>query len=163
MQMCLKETVQAFRGAFLAQMPANSLREAGMERFDTDISDLRDFFSKYIAPDKVDSSIGSLEAIQRLSQCESVDEFEETFGFMLIDESCKVTPKDVALVCEKRPDIAPQDAATIEQSCERQYQQWLASQKGRKIGSPRGEGDGEVNMLANLYNRVARAVGIAEE
>lgn len=134
-----------------------------MERFDTDISDLREFYAKYIPPDKVDSSLGSLEAVQRLVQCESVDEFEETFGFMLIDESCKVTPKDVALVCAKRPDIAPQDAAAIEASCERQYQQWLATQKGRKVNSPRGEGEGEVNMLANLYNRVARAVGIAEE
>ena len=36
-----------------------------------------------------------------------------------------MVPKDVARVCAKRPDIEAADAATIEASCERQYQQWL--------------------------------------
>lgn len=165
MQKCLKDTVHEFRVAFMRQMPSNSLREAEMERLDTDISDLRDFFLRYLAPEKVDAGLEALEAVQKLCQCESVDEFEETFGFMLMDESCSVRPKDVALVCAKRPDIDGGDAATIEAGCERQYQQWLAGQKGRGGGSPRredgygGDGDRDGGALQRLYQRVVKAVG----
>ena len=38
----------------------------------------------------MDAGLEGFEAVQRLAQCESVDEFEETFGFMLMDENCKV-------------------------------------------------------------------------
>jgi hypothetical protein len=76
-------------------------------------------------------------------------------------------PKDVAAVCAKRPDIEAADAAHIEASCERQYQQWLASNKGRSPRDARagagedGEGDRK-NMLANMYKRVVKAVGMEE-
>jgi hypothetical protein len=75
----------------------------------------------------------------------------------------QVLPRDVAVLCSKRPDIHASDVAHIEQSCERRYQQWLASQKGRRDVRHDRDGDGERNMLANMYKRIVKAVGIAEE
>ena len=86
----------------------------------------------------------------------------------------QVTPRDVGQICTKRPDISAMDASAIESSCERQYQQWLAANKGR---SPRERRNGtrnnhdagadsdneRNNMLGNMYKRVVKAVGIVEE
>ena len=89
-QKSLQDTVLAFRSAFLTQMPSNGLKPPEMERLDADINDLREFFGKFTAVDKVEKGLEGLESVQKLAQCESVDEFEETFGFMLMDEHCKV-------------------------------------------------------------------------
>jgi Exocyst complex component Sec6 len=105
-QKCLHDMVAAFRAAFLAQMPANGLKPPEMERLDVDISDLRDFFGKYVALDKVDSGLEGLEAVQKLAQCESVDEFEETFGFMLMDEQCKARSVLCRALSRKRTSCA---------------------------------------------------------
>ena len=64
-QRCVRDTVVAFRSAFLTQMPANGLTPAAMERLDTDISDLREFFCKHVAPEKVDAALNTLEAVRR--------------------------------------------------------------------------------------------------
>ena len=81
--------------------------------------------------------------------------------------SLQVKPKDVAAVCAKRPDIAFLDASNIEETCNRQYQQWLSAQKGRRdLATDSGfgaDGEGEGNVLANMYKKVVKAVGITEE
>jgi hypothetical protein len=90
LQRCMRDMTLAFRTALLTQMPSHSLHAAEMERLDADLSDLKEFFCKYLSPEKVDAGLEGLEAVQKLTQCESVDEFEETFGFMLMDEHCSV-------------------------------------------------------------------------
>ena len=89
-QRCVHDAACTFRTAFLTQMPSNDLRADELERLESDVSGLREFFGKFLSPDKVDAAAEGLEAVVKLAQCESVDEFEEAFGFMLMEDECKV-------------------------------------------------------------------------
>jgi hypothetical protein len=163
-QQCLRDTVRIFFKAFLTQMPNNGLREEEIERLEADISEIRDFFSQNLAHDKVESGMEPLDHLHSLIICETADEFEERFGFMLMDGSSKVKPSDIAVVCSKRPDIGKDDAVAIEKECERLYHNWIAEQSASQL-SARSEGaeeGGEKNMLAKMYKRIVKAVGAHE-
>eukprot|EP00892_Ulva_mutabilis_P010822 jgi/Ulvmu1/8111/UM040_0006.1 len=163
-QLCLKNTVKVFYTAFLEQMPSNRLRDAELERLEVDIHDIRAFFQKHISSDKVDQGMEHLDHMHSLVLCETADEFEERFGFMLMDSSCKVKPSEIAAVCAKRSDITAADAAAIEKECDRLYQTWLAEQSASLLSQGESEEDlGGRNLLANMYNRIRKAVGVVEE
>lgn len=163
MQLCLKSTVRVFYKAFLDQMPNNRLREPEVERLEVDIHDIRNFFQKHITSDKVDQGMEQLDHLHSLVLCETADEFEERFGFMLMDSSCKVKPSEIATVCAKRSDITASDASAIEKECDKLYQNWLAEQSAALSGALSEEDLGGQNLLANMYKRIRKAVGVAEE
>lgn len=163
MQLSLKNTVKVFYKAFLEQMPSNRLREPEVERLEVDIHDIRAFFQKHITSDKVDQGMEHLDHLHSLVLCETAEEFEERFGFMLMDSSCKVKPSEIAAVCAKRSDITAADAAAIEKECDRLYQTWLAEQSAALSGNQSEEDLGGQNLLANMYKRIRKAVGVAEE
>ena len=153
-----------FYKAFLDQMPSNRLRDAEVERLEVDIHDIRAFFQKHVTADKVDQGMEHLDHLHSLVLCETADEFEERFGFMLMDSSCKVKPAEISAVCAKRSDITAADAAAIEKECDRLYQSWLAEQSASlRSGDDSEEDLGGRNLLANMYKRIRKAVGVAEE
>lgn len=152
-----------FYKAFLEQMPSNRLREPEVERLEVDIHDIRKFFEKHITSDKVDHGMEHLDHLHSLVLCETAEEFEERFGFMLMDSSCKVKPSEIATVCAKRSDITAADAAAIEKECDRLYQTWLSEQSAALSGHESEEDLGGQNLLANMYKRIRKAVGVAEE
>lgn len=148
-------------------MPSNTFAEAEADRMEADIDALRTFFNKRLAPDQVEKGMEQLDHLHNLVLCETADEFEERFSFMLMDNACRVKPSDVATVCSKRADISYADAVAIEGECERLYQNWLSEQsasiKKEHESAAEEEGVGR-NLLANMYKRLVKMTqGGAEE
>ena len=98
MQRCVHGAARAFCAAFLTRMPSNNLRADGLERLGSGVWGLPESFDKLLSPDNADAGATWLEAVVKLAQCESVDEFEGAFGGMLMTDKFKVRPV-VCLPC----------------------------------------------------------------
>lgn len=141
-------------------MPSNTFAEAEAERMEADVDALRTFFNKRLQPGEVEKGMEKLDHLHNLVLCETADEFEERFSFMLMDNTCRVKPSDVAAVCSKRADISYADAVAIEGECDRLYQNWLSEQTAtvkKEHESAEEEEGGARNMLANMYKRIVKA------
>jgi hypothetical protein len=161
-QQSIKNTVKVFYKAFLTQMPSNTFAEPEAERMEADIDALRTFFNKRLPVDQVEKGMEQLDHLHNLVLCETADEFEERFSFMLMDKTCRVKPSDVAAVCSKRADISYADAVAIEGECERLYQNWLSEQSATVKKEHESAGEEEFvgrNLLTKMYKRIVKAVG----
>jgi hypothetical protein len=154
-----------FYKAFVNQMPNNKLSEDEVERLEADINEIRTFFNKHLAADQVEQGMEQLDHLHNLVLCETADEFEERFQFMLMDKNCRVKPSDIAAVCAKRRDISSSDAAHIERECEKLYQNWLSEQSASLVREQQRDEEGLQGrkLLANMYRRFVKAVGVSEE
>lgn len=126
---------------------------------EADIDALRAFFNKRLPADQVEKGMEQLDHLHNLVLCETADEFEERFSFMLMDKTCRVKPSDVAAVCSKRADISYADAVAIEGECDRLYQNWLSEQSTtvkNELETVEEEFVGR-NLLTNMYKRIVKA------
>lgn len=110
----------------------------------------------------MDEGLEPLSHLNLIVLCETGDDFEERYQFMLVQGSCRITPADIGKVCGKRKDISRIDGGSIQRECEVIYQQWKADAKASRgqdasdIQENRdrfggGDGGARMRMVNKLY------------